>query len=412
MIIIGFPMRRTLSSLASAAILLSLVPGSVFASYSDVNGTRFVAAYDHLTARGMVQGYPDGTGRPNAEINRAEAVKILLESRPENESRVNNYRSNPSRVFNDIGNGEWYDPYIPAARDVGMLTGYPDGSFRPSNRILLPEALGMIYRSYGFTAQAQAGQQWYQPYLDKALEQNTIFLGDRYGISQPITRGQFIDIVYRLEIVLSQNLSAFRDPPELAGMQRYEIDMSTGSQQNNSGNPLIIHENNQMEYRQPGTSAAPTGSYSQSELQYKSSKAFAISIPRLGISDLTITHPEDAGTSEGLVAPLQTGVGHLFAFPGRDGKVMVYGHSSGYAWDVSEYTKIFRRVNELQNGDRVYVTFDGTLYIYEVTRQQVINPSDVTPFMGNGEELILYTCWPPDSIDTRLLVHAKPVARI
>ncbi len=409
MLIIGIPMRRTLSSLTVAAVLLTLVPGSALAAYSDVNGTRFVAAYDHLTARGMVQGYPDGTGRPTADINRAEAVKILLQARPEFVSKVNNYRSNPSQAFNDTGRGEWYDPYVSAAKEVGMLTGYPDGSFRPENRILLPEALGLIYRSYGFTAQAQSGQQWYQPYLDKALQQNTLFLGDQYGIAEPLTRGQFIDVVYRLEIVLDRNLSAFVDPPELANMQRYEINMNTGSQA--SGDPLVVR-NNGMEYRQPGSAPAPTGSYDQSELQYKSSKEFAITIPRLGITDLSITHPEDASTSEGLVKPLQNGVGHLFAFPGNDGKVLVYGHSSGYAWDVSQYTKIFRRVNELKSGDRVYVTYAGKLFIYEVTGQQTINPSDVSPFMGNGEELILYTCWPPDSIATRLLVHARPIARI
>jgi LPXTG-site transpeptidase (sortase) family protein len=91
---------------------------------------------------------------------------------------------------------------------------------------------------------------------------------------------------------------------------------------------------------------------------------------------------------------------------------MVYGHSSGYSWDVSQYTKIFRRVNELQAGDRVYVSYENRQYVYEVTHQQTIAPHDTTPFSGQGEELILFTCWPPDSIKTRLLVHAKPVTDI
>ncbi len=392
-------MRRFLSSGLAVAILVSLVPGVALAAYPDVQGTRFTWAYDHLTARGMVQGYPDGTGRPNTGINRAEAVKVLLQSRPEYVQRVNDYRSRDTHVFADVGYGQWYDPYVAAARDAGMITGYPDGSFHPENQILFPEALGMILRSYGMQASAPQGQQWYQPYLDISVQKNLLFRGDRWDVNAPISRGQFFDIVYRLEIVLSQNLSSFQDPPELANYQ------------GGSTNPLTM-QNNQMQYQQPPPSPTRQGGYSQDELQYRSTLDFAITIPKLGIKDLKVTHPSDALTSEGLLAPLQQGVGHLFSFPGNDGKIVIYGHSSGYSWDVSQYTRIFRRVNELAPGDRVYVTFDGKMYIYETASQNQIDPKDVTPFMGTGEELILFTCWPPDSTSTRLLVHARPVTAV
>jgi len=91
---------------------------------------------------------------------------------------------------------------------------------------------------------------------------------------------------------------------------------------------------------------------------------------------------------------------------------MVYGHSSGYSWDVSEFTKIFRQVNRLKKGDRVYVTFNGNLYEYSVTGQQTIASTDAKPFTGEGEELILYTCWPPNSIKKRLIVRAVPVETV
>jgi LPXTG-site transpeptidase (sortase) family protein len=397
-------MRRFLSSGITVAFLLSLTPNVALAAYPDVQGTRFTWAYDHLTNRGMVQGYPDGTGRPNTSINRAEAVKVLLQARPEFVQRVNDYRSRDTRVFSDVGYGQWYDPYVAAARDAGMVTGYPDGTFHPENQILFPEALGMILRSYGMQASAPQGQQWYQPYLDAAQQRNLLYKDDRFDTNAPITRGQFFDIVYRLEIVLSQNLSAFQDPPELANVQQQPIT-------NGSTTPLTV-QNNQMQYQQPPPTQGYNGSYNQNELQYRSSLDFAITIPKLNIKDLKITHPSDALTSEGLLAPLQQGVGHLFSFPGNDGKVLIYGHSSGYSWDVSQYTRIFRRVNELTPGDRVYLTFDGKMYIYEVTRQNQIDPKDVTPFMGTGEELILFTCWPPDSTTTRLLVHAKPITAV
>jgi sortase A len=90
---------------------------------------------------------------------------------------------------------------------------------------------------------------------------------------------------------------------------------------------------------------------------------------------------------------------------------MLYGHSSGYPWDISEFTKIFRKINELTVGDRAYVTYNGKVFVYEVTKHETVNVDDATPFQPNadGEELILYTCWPPDTVDQRYLVHLKPV---
>ena len=93
---------------------------------------------------------------------------------------------------------------------------------------------------------------------------------------------------------------------------------------------------------------------------------------------------------------------------------MIYGHSSGYPWDVSKYTKIFRKVNQLKVGDRIYVTYEGKLHTYEVTYEETIDAKDTAPFNDDaeGEELILYTCWPPDSIAQRYLVHAKPIETV
>ena len=147
---------------------------------------------------------------------------------------------------------------------------------------------------------------------------------------------------------------------------------------------------------------------------FASEKYFSISMPSLGITDLTISHPADALTKDGVLAPLDLGVGHLFSYPGGGGKIMVYGHSSGYPWDVSEYTKIFRRVNELQEGDKIYITYAGKLHIYQVTHEQTILAKDTAPFNddGSGEELILYTCWPLDSVSQRYLVHAVPIETI
>jgi LPXTG-site transpeptidase (sortase) family protein len=145
--------------------------------------------------------------------------------------------------------------------------------------------------------------------------------------------------------------------------------------------------------------------------QFASKKPFAISIPSIGIVDLTVTHPSDPYSQKGVLEPLQQGVGHLFAYPGKGSKIMIYGHSSGYPWDLSKFTKIFRTINEVKEGSKIYVTYDGTLHVYQVTEKKTIPANDKTAFEPDerGEQLVLYTCWPPDSIAQRYLVYAVPV---
>lgn len=141
------------------------------------------------------------------------------------------------------------------------------------------------------------------------------------------------------------------------------------------------------------------------------SDLFTISMPALGIDRLPVSHPEDPMTHAGIIEPLKRGVGHLFGYPGGGGKVMIYGHSSGYPWDVSAYTRVFRGVNRLAAGDTIELLYQGHSFAYRVTGQERVAANDLRPFQEEtgGEELILYTCWPPDSTSERLLVRAVPV---
>lgn len=147
---------------------------------------------------------------------------------------------------------------------------------------------------------------------------------------------------------------------------------------------------------------------------FAESQTFSISMPTLGIDNLQVIHPGDPFTSQGLLAPLKDGVGHLFSYPGRGGKILIYGHSSSYPWDVSPYTKIFRQINQLPVGDTVTVSYGGRTFTYQVVEHRTVPAGDMSAYQneGDGEELILYTCWPPNSIKQRYLVIATPIAAV
>ncbi len=371
-------MRRLSWVLSIILLLVPALPAGAF-SFQDTIGTRYEQAFGYLTERRVVQGFRDGSGRPLALLNRAEALKVILTVFPPHASRVEWFRIHmpPLPLFADVDQRAWYAPFVEAAFQAGVIQGYPDGLLRPARPISVEEAIVLLMRAAGEETNAMGEAPWYDTAVRRASERNLFTEQLRLGTA--ITRGQFFDMVYRLSVIREQEVAP------------------------DSNNNAIVRAPDALPFVTP-----PTPVQDES-IRFASEKPFAVTIPSLGIEDLSVLHPEDPFTHNGILVPLRNGVGHLFSYPGAGGKILIYGHSSGYPWDVSQFTKIFRRVNELRPGDRVYITYGGTLHVYEVTREQRVRASDTTAFQGEGEELILYTCWPPDSIAERYLVFASPV---
>ena len=77
-------------------------------------------------------GYPDGTVKPERQITRAEVATIFYrllqdEARENVWSRTNSY--------SDVASGAWYNSAVSTLTNAGILTGYPDGTFRPNQNI-------------------------------------------------------------------------------------------------------------------------------------------------------------------------------------------------------------------------------------------------------------------------------------
>ncbi|TSC57443.1 MAG: hypothetical protein Greene041662_952 [Candidatus Peregrinibacteria bacterium Greene0416_62] len=379
------------------------------AIFADTSNTPYATAFDYLARSQIIGGYSDGSGKPYATLNRAEALKVVMTMRSEDRARTERVRMAlpPLPLFSDVDQRSWYAAYIEAAFERQIVTGYPDGSFQPSRSVTVEEAITLLLRTYGSKGTPGAAVlspymenrdgQWFTPYLNAVVGKNLVMHQGKMTLGTPITRGQFFDIAYRLHSITAEQQTAFTGAEPQGGTAVH----TTGLVQRLQGGNII-------------SVPQPAGVAARVTSPYASQKYFAVTLPSIGITDLAVIHPTDPFSSQGVMEPLQNGVGHLFGFPGGGGKVMIYGHSSGYPWDRSQYTKIFRKINELKTGDRVYVTYDGKMHVYEVTYEESVSASDTSKLNdnGNGEELILYTCWPPDSIAQRYLVHAVPVESI
>lgn len=106
--------------------------------FTDVDeGMWFNTAVSTMAAMNVINGYPDGTYRPNAKITRAEFAAIA--------ARFDESANAGSISFTDVA-GHWAEKEICIAANNGWILGYDDGSFKPKQNITRAEAMAMVNR--------------------------------------------------------------------------------------------------------------------------------------------------------------------------------------------------------------------------------------------------------------------------
>ena len=107
--------------------------------FSDVSASDwFNNAISTLTNAGILDGYEDGTFRPNGNITRAEFATIAV--------RFFDLTYEGEDLFPDISD-HWARDYINQAAAAGFVNGYEDGTFRPNNAITRAEAVTLVNRT-------------------------------------------------------------------------------------------------------------------------------------------------------------------------------------------------------------------------------------------------------------------------
>lgn len=87
---------------------------------------------------GYLNGYPDGTFKPDAPVTRAEFAAII--------NRALGITGRDDADFTDVDKDEWYAADVERAVYAGLINGYEDGSFRPDNHISREEAAAVLSR--------------------------------------------------------------------------------------------------------------------------------------------------------------------------------------------------------------------------------------------------------------------------
>ena len=154
--------------------------------FSDVTDQDTAATVETLRLMGVLDGYGDGTFRPDGKLTRAQFCKMVTYMM-DGSNELGRYRT--VTVFPDVKPSYWAAGYINlAAKGRNIIAGYPDGKFYPERTVTLGQAVTILLRLLGYKDE-DVGGVWPDSYVAVGA---TIGLTDGVGAdgNASLTRAQ------------------------------------------------------------------------------------------------------------------------------------------------------------------------------------------------------------------------------
>lgn len=156
--------------------ILSLA-GVLFAQQpSDIQSHWAGKQISDWIGKGLAQGYPDGTFKPDNCITRAEFVSLINKSF--------GLTSTVKTDFSDVAPTNWFAGDIARARAAGYINGFEDGAFRPDKQISRQEAATMLARLLKLETAADSSA-----YLNKFTDAKEISAWSKGSVGVAVARG-------------------------------------------------------------------------------------------------------------------------------------------------------------------------------------------------------------------------------
>ncbi|WP_342423714.1 S-layer homology domain-containing protein [Paenibacillus sp. FSL E2-0178] len=186
------------------AVCLSILPaGAAFAgNVSDLSGNW---AKEHISKwmdQGLISGYPDGEFKPDHPVTRAELTVLI--------NRAFGFTETKKVNFSDISSSKWYYSSILQANAAGYVQGYADGTFKPDQKINRQEMAVIISKLLKLTASAAApefkdiaGSPGWSKSAIRAVSEQGIMTGSGDGNFRPLAYATRAETVVILDRALS-----------------------------------------------------------------------------------------------------------------------------------------------------------------------------------------------------------------
>ena len=168
-------LKKVLALVLAFACAFTMFAGAAFTDQADIKVDSDVV--DTLVSLGVVNGYTDGSFKPNDTVTRAEMAKMIYVLRTGN-SDASAY-NNDKTTFTDI-NGHWARGYVKYCQSLGIIAGQSATTFAPDQTVTAQEAAKMLLVTLGYDAQKAGlvGINW---------ASKTNALADENGLLEDVT---------------------------------------------------------------------------------------------------------------------------------------------------------------------------------------------------------------------------------
>ncbi|MFR6552574.1 MAG: IdeS/Mac family cysteine endopeptidase [Paraclostridium sordellii] len=194
--------KKLISSVLLGSILMTPIYAYANPNLKDISGHWAKKEINQFISSGYVNGYEDGTFRPDNSITRAEFVKLV--------NKYFGFNNKEDVKFSDIHTNDWYYNDICIASKTGYINGYEDKTFKPNKTITREEVSKIlitiknkqdnVYDKLNKYPDKNKVSNWAKPYVEGAIEQGYL-KGDDLGLLNPtnnITRAESITILSRV----------------------------------------------------------------------------------------------------------------------------------------------------------------------------------------------------------------------
>lgn len=172
-------MKRRFSILLTLCLCISTLCGTAMADvvsagdgqsstsdyFPDVPETApYAEAVNALHEYGIINGDNKGNFNPNSSVTRAEAAAIICRLLGMEEDA----KQARTTSFTDVPTNHWANGYVAKAAEQGIINGYGNGKFGPSDSVTYAQMVKMLVCAWGYEEDARTAGGWPNGYLSVA----------------------------------------------------------------------------------------------------------------------------------------------------------------------------------------------------------------------------------------------------
>ncbi len=179
---------KVLALVLSLTMLLSVAVSA--ATYTDVpeSHDRY-QAINTLSGMDIITGFPDGSFKPDEAVTRAQMAALITRMFNLSGSVAN------EQPFSDVAVDYWAVSNIVAAKNMKIINGFPDGTFKPEESVTYEQAVKMIVCALNYGSAAEFLGGYPAGYITQASKLN-ILRNAGYAYSSPAPRGIIAQLLY------------------------------------------------------------------------------------------------------------------------------------------------------------------------------------------------------------------------